>query len=158
MIDWQPAHFYWKGSWLGMTAFPPEKMQLQRQDKRSGLEDSCAPPCKTWGIQDTQDIPWWKMATLSMRPQDQVQGYVKTPQTIQKRPALVTLIPATTVCTQSHHQELNVPFLIVLLKMSSRHHEYKYCSYSHTKKAIQIKQLNTKIHWNTWTPQWNLEH
>lgn len=32
----QPAHFYWKGSWLGMTAFPLEKKQPQRQDKRSG--------------------------------------------------------------------------------------------------------------------------
>lgn len=62
-----------------------------------------------------------------------------------KRPAAVSLIPAATVRTRSRHQQLTVPFLIVLLKMSSRHHEYKYCSYSHTKKAIQIKQLNTKI-------------
>lgn len=107
---------------------------------------------------DMQDVPWWKMATLSIRPWDQAQGYVKTQQTILKSPALVPLLPAATVCTWSHHQELTVPFLIVLLKMLLRHHEYKYCSYSHTKKAIQSKQLNTKIRWNTWTPQWNLEH
>lgn len=154
----RPPHFYWKSSWLGMTAFPLEKKQPQRQDRRSPLEDSCALSYKTWGIRDMQDVPWWKMATLSMRPRDQVKGYVKTPQTIPKSPALVPLLPAATVCTRSRHQELTVPFLIVLLKMSSRHHEYKYCSYSHTKKAIQIKQLNTKIRWNTWTPQWNSEH
>lgn len=98
----------------------------------------------------------WRLCPRNLRTRYGIT--FKSHKPSQKSPALVPLIPAATVCTRSRHQELTVPFLIVLLKMSSRHHEYKYCSYSHTKKAIQIKQLNTKIRWNTWTPQWNSEH